>query len=67
MILRAPWPLPLTAIMVVCSVILCFVDWPDSQIGVFVNLVLAVVLLLPRRLGGCYDNGFAQGSAAPAS
>jgi len=36
-ILRAPWSLPLTAIVTVGSVLLCVAGWPDSWIGVFVN------------------------------
>jgi hypothetical protein len=50
-ILRAPWSLPLTAIVAVCSVLLCVAGWPDSRIGVFVNLAVAAILLLSRRFG----------------
>ena len=32
-ILRAPWSVPLTAIAVVCSVVLCVAGGPDSRIG----------------------------------
>jgi len=52
-ILRAPWSLPFTAIVVGCSVLLCVAGWPDSRIGVFVNIGVAVgaVLLFSRHFG----------------
>ena len=48
-ILRAPWSHPLAAMVVVFSILLCVAGWPDSRIGVFVNLAVAAVLLLSRR------------------
>jgi hypothetical protein len=44
---------------VVCFILLCVAGWPDSRIGVFVNLAVAAVLLFSRRLAGSHKNTLA--------
>lgn len=45
---RAPWSLPLTLIVASCSLLLSIAGWPDSRIGVFVNLAILALLLVTR-------------------
>jgi hypothetical protein len=42
---RQPWSLMLTISVIIFSLILCVIGWPDSRIGIFVNVVLLVVML----------------------
>ena len=51
-ILRAPWSLPLTAVVMVGSVLLCVAGLPDSWIGVFVNLAIVATFSFPDGLAG---------------
>ena len=44
------WKL-LTILVTVFSLVLCFVGWPDSRIGVFANLLILIFLFLNSRLG----------------
>jgi hypothetical protein len=46
---EAPWSLRLTALMVAVSLVLCTIGWPDSRIGLVVNIALAVVLVVNAR------------------
>ena len=47
---EAWWPVT-AAIIIVASLILCVVGWPEARIGVYVNLVIAALLLAGYRLG----------------
>ena len=42
---RASWWLPVTGIATGFSFILCVVEWPDSRIGVLVNIGITAALL----------------------
>jgi hypothetical protein len=44
-----PWSLRLTALMVAMSLVLCAIGWPDSRIGLVVNVALAVALVVNAR------------------
>ena len=46
---RVPWWLPVTVIVAVFSLFLCIISWPDSRIGVFVNIAVVAFLLIGRR------------------
>ena len=48
---RQPWSLAVTTWVIVVSLALCVIGWPDSRIGVFVNVILLTVMLLGRRSG----------------
>ena len=48
---QAPWWLPLTMILAVFSFFLCIIGWPDSRIGVFINMAIVVFLLVGRQIG----------------
>jgi hypothetical protein len=45
----APWAHRLTALMVAMSLVLCAIGWPDSRIGLVVNVALAVALVVNAR------------------
>ena len=47
---QAWWPV-VTTIIIAASLILCVVGWPEARIGVYVNLVIAALLLAGYRLG----------------
>jgi hypothetical protein len=46
---HAPWALPFTFIMVLASVPLCAIGWPDARIGLAVNVGILALLLLGAR------------------
>jgi hypothetical protein len=46
---HAPWALPFTFIMVLASVPLCAIGWPDARIGLAVNIGILALLLLGTR------------------
>ena len=46
---RVPWWLPVTVIVAASSLFLCIIGWPDSRIGVFVNIAVVAFLLIGRR------------------
>jgi hypothetical protein len=46
----ARWALRFTLVVVVASLLLCTAGWPDSRIGLAVNVVLAGFLLFGARL-----------------
>ena len=46
---HAPWALPLTFVLVLASVPLCAIGWPDARIGLAVNIGILAVLLLGAR------------------
>lgn len=48
---QVPWWLPLTVILAVFSFFLCIIGWPDSRIGVFINMAIVVFLLVGRQMG----------------
>ena len=48
---RASWWLPVAVIAAAVSVDLCILGWPDSRIGAFVNVGIAVLLLVARQTG----------------
>jgi len=37
--------------LAILSLIFCIMGWPDSKIGVFVNIIILVFLFLNRRFG----------------
>ena len=48
---RLSWWLPVTVIVAVFSFFLCIIGWPDSRIGVFINVVIVAFLLVGRQMG----------------
>lgn len=44
------WP-TLALVLALVSLVLCVAAWPDSRIGVVVNLAILVLLLMGGRLG----------------
>jgi hypothetical protein len=46
---QAQWSLRLTVFMVALSLVLCAIGWPDSRIGLAVNIALAAALILGAR------------------
>jgi hypothetical protein len=46
----ATWAVRVTAAAIVTSLVLCVAGWPDSRIGLAVNVALAVVLVVVDRL-----------------
>ena len=49
--MNAPWWVPVAIATAVASLVLCLVWWPESRIGVPINVALIVTLALGRRLG----------------
>lgn len=49
--LRQTWWPALTTVIITASLMLCVVGWPEARIGVYVNLVIAALLLAGYRLG----------------
>ena len=47
---RVPWWLPATMIVTVSSLFLCIIGWPDSRIGVFINVVIVAFLLVGQKM-----------------
>ena len=47
---RASWWLPVTVVVTVFSFFLCIIEWPNSRIGAFVNIAIAVCLMVGRHL-----------------
>jgi hypothetical protein len=47
----ASWWLPVSVMAAAASVDLCILGWPDSRIGAFVNVGIAVFLLAARQTG----------------
>jgi len=50
-ILLLPWWIPFTFCVAVFSLVLCVLGWPDSKIGVFVNVGIFAYLLVAGVLG----------------
>ncbi|NOY61522.1 MAG: ABC transporter permease [Calditrichaeota bacterium] len=48
---RLTWWLPVTVIVAVFSFFLCIIGWPDSRIGVFINVAIVAFLLVGRQMG----------------
>lgn len=48
---RLPWWLPVTVIVAAFSFFLCIIGWPDSRIGVFINVAIVAFLLVGRQMG----------------
>jgi hypothetical protein len=48
---RLPWWQWVTLVAAVFSFFLCIIGWPDSRIGVFVNVVIVAFLLVGGRMG----------------
>ena len=48
---RLSWWLPVTVIVAVFSFFLCIIGWPDSRIGVFINVAIVAFLLVGRQMG----------------
>jgi hypothetical protein len=46
---QTPWALRLIAVIVAASLVLCLMGWPDSRIGLWVNIGVAALLLLNAR------------------
>jgi hypothetical protein len=49
--LRQSWWPVVTTIIIMVSLMLCVVGWPEARVGVFVNLLIAALLLAGYRLG----------------
>ncbi len=47
---QAWWPV-MTTIIITASLMLCVVGWPEARIGLYVNLLLAALLMAGYRLG----------------
>jgi len=47
---RLSWWLPVTVIVAVFSFILCIIGWPDSRIGVFINVAIVAFLLVGKQM-----------------
>jgi len=47
---RASWWLPVAVVITVFSFLLCIVDWPEARIGAFVNIGIAVCLMVGRHM-----------------
>jgi hypothetical protein len=50
-VLRQTWWPVVTTVIITASLMLCVVGWPEARIGVYVNLVIAALLLAGYRLG----------------
>jgi len=48
---RAPWWTPVTPTAALFSLLLSIAGWPESRIGVFVNVALLALLVLNRQVG----------------
>jgi hypothetical protein len=48
---RLSWWQWVTLVAAVFSFFLCIIGWPDSRIGVFVNVAIFVFLLVGGRMG----------------
>ena len=46
-----PWWFTLLVAVTLYSLVLCILGWPDSQYGVYINLVILAVLLFGERVG----------------
>jgi hypothetical protein len=46
-----PWWFTLLVAVTLYSLVLCILGWPDSQFGVYINLIILVVLLFGGRFG----------------
>ncbi len=46
-----PWWFTLLVAVTLYSLVLCILGWPDSQFGVYINLVILGVLLFGERFG----------------
>jgi hypothetical protein len=47
----APWWQGLTLAVTLLSLVLCILGWPDTQFGLYINLVILAYLVLGGRLG----------------
>jgi hypothetical protein len=48
---RTSWWLPVTLIVAGSSLLLCVIGWPDSRIGVFVNVAIVPLVLVASQKG----------------
>jgi hypothetical protein len=51
LILQVPWWFPATVVLLLSSVALCVIGWPDAKIGVFVNLALLAIFTFGQARG----------------
>jgi hypothetical protein len=51
MLAQMAWWKPVAAITLLFSFLLCILCWPDTRIGLFVNLVILLCLLAINRMG----------------
>jgi hypothetical protein len=45
-LLRTSWWLPVTGCVTAFSLLLCVIGWPDSRIGVFINIAIGALLIV---------------------
>ncbi len=50
-LVRAPWWMPVTLTAALFSLFLSIVGWPESRIGVFVNLAILALLVVNWQVG----------------
>lgn len=48
---RLSWWQPVTLMTSTFSLLLCIVGWPDTRLGLFINLALIAFLLVNKRTG----------------
>jgi len=46
-----PWWFTFLVTVTLYSLVLCILGWPDSQFGVYINLIILGVLLFGERIG----------------
>ena len=47
---QASWWLPVTAVVTAFSFFLCIVEWPEARIGAFVNVGIAICLVISSHI-----------------
>ena len=46
-----PWWYPLIIYLVLFSLVMCVIGWPEARIGVLINVILLVLLVLANNFG----------------
>ena len=46
-----PWWYPLVLYLVLFSLVMCILGWPDARFGVLINVILLVLLVLANNFG----------------
>ena len=46
-----PWWYPLILYLVLFSLVMCILGWPDARFGVLINVILLVLLVLANNFG----------------